>query len=74
MAVRELHISNQIKLITFVSVISLLGQQVVTLVGEEKAAGRYEVNWNASGFASGVYFYQLQAGQFVETKKMVVAR
>jgi len=51
-----------------------LGQEVATLVDEEKAVGRYEVRWDAAGIASGVYFYRLQAGEFVETKKLVLLR
>ncbi len=38
---------------------------MTTLVDEEKPAGRYEARWDAGGFASGVYFYRLQAGEFV---------
>jgi len=53
---------------------NILGQEVAELVNEEKQPGVYEVNWNASGFASGVYFYQLRAGSFVETKKMILLR
>jgi hypothetical protein len=51
---------------------STVGEEVATLVSEKRSAGRYRVEWNASGFASGVYFCRLQAGQFVQTKKLVV--
>jgi hypothetical protein len=44
------------------------------LVNEEKPAGSYEVNFNATNLPSGVYFYQLQADSFVETKKMVLMK
>jgi hypothetical protein len=47
---------------------------VATLVNEEKPAGNYEVEFNASGLSSGIYFYKLQAGSFVETKKMILLR
>jgi hypothetical protein len=52
----------------------VLGNEVATLVDEYKPAGGYEVEWNASGLPSGVYFYQLRAGSFVETKKMVMIK
>ena len=63
-------------------VYNILGREVATLVNEEKPAGNYEVNFDASKLSSGVYFYQLQAsdletisGQgFVETKKMILIR
>jgi len=51
-----------------------LGQVVREVVNEEKEAGYYEVPFNAEGLASGVYFYRLKAGTFVETRKMVIVR
>ena len=45
-----------------------------TLVDEEKEMGTYKVEWNATGISSGVYFYHLQAGDFVETKKMMLIK
>jgi len=55
-------------------IFNLLGQDMQTLVDEEKEAGRYEVRWVASRAAGGIYFYRLQAGEFVETKKMILLR
>jgi len=55
-------------------VYDLLGREIATLVNEEKPAGEYEVEFDASGLTSGIYFYQLKAGQFSETKKMVLLR
>ncbi|MBK7500951.1 MAG: T9SS type A sorting domain-containing protein [Ignavibacteriales bacterium] len=55
-------------------VYNVLGKEIATLVNEEKPAGNYEVNFDASKLSSGVYFYQLQAGSFVETKKMILLR
>ncbi|MGB2869817.1 MAG: T9SS type A sorting domain-containing protein [Bacteroidota bacterium] len=52
-------------------IIDILGREVAVLVNEEKSAGRYSVAWNASKIASGVYFYRLESGGFVETKKLV---
>jgi hypothetical protein len=64
----ELPITNDVDL----SVYNLLGQKVAILVSEKLAAGRYQVEWDASGFASGVYFYRIQAGQFEDMKKMML--
>lgn len=55
-------------------VYDLLGREVATLVNEIKQAGTHNVKWDASKIASGVYFYKLTAGGFVETKKMVLMR
>jgi hypothetical protein len=52
----------------------LLGRDVATLVNEKKAPGTYEVTWDASGQASGVYFYRLSTPNFVQTKKLVLLR
>ncbi|MCX7833364.1 MAG: T9SS type A sorting domain-containing protein [Ignavibacteria bacterium] len=48
-----------------------LGREVETLVNETLSAGSYEVEWNASKYSSGVYFYKLQAGEFMDTKRML---
>ena len=45
-----------------------------TLVNEEKSVGTFEITWNAENHPSGVYFYSLQAGDFVQTKKMILFR
>jgi aminopeptidase N len=55
-------------------VYDVLGDEVATLVNQEKPAGRYEVEFNASKLSSGIYFYKLQAGSFIETKKMVLLK
>jgi hypothetical protein len=52
----------------------VLGREVATLVNEAKAQGAYTVPFNASNLASGVYFYKLQAGSFVQTKKMMLVK
>ena len=56
------------------SIFDMSGKKVATLVNESQAAGYYEVNWDASDFTSGIYFYRLTAGNFVETKKMVLMK
>jgi len=55
-------------------VYDVLGNEVATLVNEEKAAGNYVVEFDGSTLTSGIYFYKLQAGIFIETKKMVLLR
>jgi hypothetical protein len=69
-------INYQIKQMDFVSlkVYDVLGNEVGTLVNENKVAGNYELNFDASSLSSGIYFYKLQAGSFVETKKMILMR
>jgi photosystem II stability/assembly factor-like uncharacterized protein len=57
-----------------IKVYDLLGNEIETLVNEEKAAGTYELTWNAVNLPSGVYFYQLCAGSFIETKKMLLLK
>jgi hypothetical protein len=55
-------------------VFDILGREVATLVNEVNRPGVYSVQWNASGVASGVYFYRIEAGSFVETRKLVLLR
>ncbi len=55
-------------------VFDVLGKQVASLVNSAQAAGDYSVTFNASNLASGVYFYRLQAGSFVQTKKMLLIK
>jgi len=52
----------------------ILGNEIATLVNEEKPAGEYEVEFNGNNLPSGIYFYQLQAGSFVKTKKMILMK
>jgi len=51
-----------------------LGQEVATLVNEMKQPGMYTVRWDASGVASGVYFYQFTAGNFIQTKRLLLMK
>ena len=55
-------------------VFDLLGCEVATLVNEDKSAGKYEVEFNAENLHSGVYFYRIQAGKYVSTKKMILMK
>ena len=55
-------------------VYDVLGNEIATLVNEEKPAGTYEINWYANNSASGIYFYQIRAGDFIKTKKMLLIK
>jgi hypothetical protein len=55
-------------------VFDILGNEIMTLVDEEKSAGNYEVEFSAEELSSGIYFYKLQAGSFIEIKKMSLIR
>jgi len=55
-----------------IKVYDVLGNEIEVLVNEEKNAGEYEVELNAAGLTSGVYFYQLKAGSYIQVKKMVL--
>lgn len=60
-------------LITLI-VYDILGNEVAVLLNEEKPAGNYEIDFNANGLTSGMYFYRLSADGFVQTKKMILLR
>ena len=55
-------------------VYDILGREVAELVNEKLNAGVYEYEWNGVNLSSGVYFYRLETGEFVETKRMVLAK
>jgi hypothetical protein len=55
-------------------VFDLLGKQIATLVDHDLPPGRHEAHWDASGIESGLYFYQLRSGEFVETKRLVLLK
>jgi hypothetical protein len=65
--------TKQSQLVTL-KVYDLLGNEVVTLVNEEKPSGSHEVYFNGANLSSGIYFYKLQAGSFIETRKMVLLK
>jgi len=55
-------------------VYDMLGREVVNLISENKTAGNYSVDFNASNLTSGVYFYRLESNGFVDTKKMMLVK
>lgn len=57
-----------------IKVLDVLGREVATLVKEERSSGEHRVQWDASGVASGVYFYRLTVADFVATRKMLVLK
>jgi hypothetical protein len=59
---------------TTLKVYDVLGNEVATLVNEEKQSGVYEVEFDASSLASGMYLYKLQAGAFIQSKKMILTK
>jgi len=69
-------IKYQIPELRFVTlkVYDVLGSEIITLVNEEKAAARYEVEFNAFNLPSGIYFYRLQAGSFSQAKKLILIK
>ncbi|HEY5123727.1 MAG TPA: T9SS type A sorting domain-containing protein, partial [Ignavibacteria bacterium] len=55
-------------------VFDITGREIATLVNEQLAPGTYEVDWNASEYPSGIYFYKLTSGNFTATKKLVLLK
>lgn len=55
-------------------VFDVLGNEIATLVDEEKPSGIYNVQFTMNNLSSGIYFYQLKAGDYLETKKMVLSK
>ena len=57
-----------------ITIYDVLGSEITTLVNEQKAAGKYVVNFDASSLSSGVYIYKIQAGNFINSKKMILIK
>ena len=62
--------SSEVSLVVY----NLIGEVVTWLVADIQQAGQHKVTWDASEFSSGIYFYRLQAGEFVLTRKMVLLK
>ncbi|MCW9096648.1 MAG: T9SS type A sorting domain-containing protein, partial [Ignavibacteriaceae bacterium] len=56
------------------AVYNMLGEKVATLVNAQQKSGRYEINFNASNLASGIYLYRLEAQNYVSIKKMILVK
>ena len=56
------------------NIYDILGNEVATLVNEDKTAGSYEVEFKADNLASGVYIYRIQSAAYTDTKKMILLR
>ena len=69
-------ISYSIPELSFVTlkIYDVLGNEIETLVNEEKPSGTYEITWYAEGLPSGIYFYRLESGKFVSVKKMILIK
>jgi len=66
----DLPIKNDVQL----SIFNLLGQKVVTLVSERQEAGYHAVKWDAGWMASGIYYYKIEAGSFIDIKRMLLLK
>jgi len=60
--------------ITKLTIFDILGRQVTTLLNQRLTPGSYEVDWHAENFASGIYFYRLETGNYVDVKKMILLK
>jgi hypothetical protein len=66
----QLPVASNVRLVVY----DILGREVAVLVNERKAPGTYSVTFDGSGLPSGVYFYRLSAGEFLQTKKLLLLR
>ena len=57
-----------------ISIYDMLGREIIKLVNEEKIPGNYEVKFNGSNLANGIYFYRLSVGNFTQTKKLILTK
>ena len=65
---------SQLDAQTSLKIYDALGNEVATLINEFKPAGSYEVDFNASNLTSGVYLYKIEAGNFSQTRKMLLIK
>jgi hypothetical protein len=56
------------------TIFDILGKEVAVLVNQKQQPGSYNVDWDASNYPSGIYFYKLEAGNFSQTKKMILIK
>jgi len=72
--ITKVRFSIPLSSVTKLIIYDALGREVETLVDEQLNAGTYEASWNADRFSSGLYFYKLTAGDFVDTKRMILLK
>jgi hypothetical protein len=63
-----------VNIMVTIKVFDVLGKEVSTLVNEVKPAGNYEVILNGHNLASGIYYYQMKSGNFIDTKKIILIK
>jgi hypothetical protein len=56
------------------SIYNVLGQRIATLINKKQPTGQYQVNWDASAYPSGIYYYRMTAGDFQQTRKMILIK
>jgi len=57
-----------------IKIYDALGKEIMTIVNEFKEAGKYNVSFNGVNFSSGIYYYRIEAGSFIQTKKMLLIK
>jgi hypothetical protein len=66
----ELPVASSVKLVVY----DILGREVTELINEKKAAGVHQVTFDGSRFSSGVYFYRMESGNYVQTRKLLLLK
>ena len=66
----DIPVASHVKLLIY----DILGREIKTLVDKVKSPGKYKISWNASGLADGIYLYSLKAGNYSETKKLILLK
>ena len=57
-----------------IEIFSIDGENIKTLLNKSMPAGNHQLEWDATGFASGIYYYRIKAGEFQDVKKMILLR
>ena len=69
-----IYYSVPVKSFVKINIYDVLGNEVATLIDEENSEGIYEISFNARGFSSGIYYYSMEANEFIDVKKMVILK
>jgi photosystem II stability/assembly factor-like uncharacterized protein len=62
------------KSLVSLKIFDVLGNEILNLINEEMEAGNYEIKFSGAGLSSGIYYYQIKAGEYIETKKMILLK